>query len=368
MGQARKIYFNTLFAHLRVFGFKNSFWKLIFVIPPLYIFTHLTLLLDNIFFHKHSTVTVNKPVFIIGAPRSGATFLHHLLTNTNDLIGFKAWHIIFPALTARIIFKPFIKLAIKLNRTELCPESTGHGIFLDQNEEEEFLFLNKLDTQFAIITSALAFDDKEYPELRFCDQQPEAHRKSSVLFLKKCFQRQIYYMKKERIVAQTHFSSHRVSTLLEIFPDAKFIHLVRSPLETIPSHLSLNRNILDLQWGLNNIPPNRLRRYYFRRYKYDADIYHYLRTIKVRPEFQNNLLTLRYDDLITNLYESFERINEFIELEPSEELKSTVKTQAAKQKDYVPKHKVLPLEDFGLTTDKIIKDLSFVFDEYNFTT
>ena len=45
------------------------------------------------------------------------------------------------------------------------------------------------------------------------------------------------------VVAKNPAFSQRIPQLLKVFPEAKFIHLVRNPLETIPSRLSLIRAI-----------------------------------------------------------------------------------------------------------------------------
>ncbi|NEQ84727.1 MAG: hypothetical protein F6K26_32635 [Moorea sp. SIO2I5] len=63
----------------------------------------------------------------------------------------------------------------------MIPDDIGNRIYLDR-VEEELLFLHQADTQFVLLTTPLAFDDQEHPELRFHDQQPASRRRSSVKF------------------------------------------------------------------------------------------------------------------------------------------------------------------------------------------
>ena len=231
-----KMYYRILISCWKTFGFGLSFLRWSLLLPFFIFFTNLTLFLDRIFFPKYRKIVIKKPVFIIGHPRSGTTFLHHLLTQSKDYTTLKTWHILFPSLTARALLKPLVNYLIQTKHSSIVPDDIGHGVSLDKVEEEELLFLHKGDTQFVFVTTPLAFDEREHPDIRFHDQQPESRRQNSVRFFESCLQRHIHYTGKEQVIAQIHFSTHRIKTLLETFPDAKFIYLVRSPFETIPSH------------------------------------------------------------------------------------------------------------------------------------
>lgn len=361
-----KIYFRIIITTWKSFGSRSLFWVVILLFPVFWGFTRLTLFLDLLIFQKVSKISIKQPVFIIGNPRSGTSFLHHLLTDIGDFAAFETWHLLFPSITVRVLFKPLINLLEK-NISSIIPDEIGHGVAINQVEEEEMLFLHQLDTQFVFQLTPLAFDDQEHPELRFYDQQPNSRRHSSAKFFKSCLQRQLYYLKRERVIAQIHFSTHRIKTLLETFPDAKFIYVIRSPYQTIPSHLSLTRNLFDYIWKLKRIPSDKLRRYFERRYLYDVDIYRYFHNLMINHEIpKDQLMILPYDLLCSSLTDAFDKIVSFTEIQPSQKLQQFVAKKAQKQKDYQRKHTVMELEDFGLTKEKIREDLSFVFEEYCF--
>ncbi len=362
-----QVYYRIVVSAWKTFGLGSIFWRWALFMPIFMAFTHFTLFLDRIFFPQYRKIQVKKPIFIIGHPRSGNTFLHKLLTQTDEFVAFQTWHILFPSLTARGLVKPFINYLIKKNKSSLIPDRVGHGVALDKIEEEELLFFHKLDTQFVWARSPLGFDDQENPEFRFHDLQPLSRRRNSINFFKGCLQRQIYYTGKEQVILQTLQSVHRIKTILETFPDAKFIYLVRSPHETIPSHLSVLWFLLDLQLGVKNIPPDKLQRYIDRRYRYNIDLYRYFYDLQKNQEIDSDkVMIVRYDKLRSDLKKTFTEIVNFTGIEPSDELKQTVQQKDGSQKDYQRKHQLIKLEEFSLSQEQITKDFAFVFEEYGF--
>ena len=361
------VYFSILKSCWKNFGLGTTFLQWLFLFPLFLIFTYLTLWLDRIFFPQYRQTNFEEPIFIIGNPRSGTTFLHCLLTQTGEFAAFKTWQLFLPALTARTLFRPLIDYLIQNDLQTLVPAQVGHELALDRVDHDEFLFFYQLDTQFVTALSPLALDDREYPELRFHDRQPEPRRRRSVEFLRGCFQRQLVYTQTKQVIAHLHFSIQRIQTLLETFPDAKFIYLVRSPFDTISSHLTLNYNALKYRKITQKISPDKLKLYLDRRYRYDIELYRYfskLRQDRVIPE--DRLLILKYEELRSSLPNAFAKIVSFTGIKPSEQLRQAVEVQAQIQKNYKRQHKVMSLEEFDLTEEQIANDLSFVFEEYGF--
>ena len=360
------IYYRILISAGQTFGLRLIFWRWLLFLPLYLFFTRLTLWLDRIFFPQHQQVEIKQPVFIIGNPRSGTSFLHNCLTKTDDFVAFKTWEIFFPALTARVLIKPIINYLIRHNLTQIMPESSGHGLYLDRVEHDEFLFVHRLDTQFLLLLSPLGLDEREYPELRLYDLQPDSRRHASVEFFRQCLKRQVYYTKKQRVIAHIHFSTCRIKTLLEAFPDAKFIYLIRSPHETIPSHLTLEYNTFKDRNRIDRIPQAKLERYFQRRYLYDIELYRYFYDLYTQGEIPSeNVMILPYSQLCQNLAASFEQIKQFTQIEPSRQLQQAIEQQAAKQKQYQRQHKIIDLQQFGISQAQIALDFDFVFAEYD---
>lgn len=367
-----RLYKQAFSASWELFGPSRNFVFFLFVI--LFFMTHslftvTTLFLDNLIFPGFRKVKVKQPVFIIGHPRSGTTFIHHLFTQTNDMAAFTTWQLLFPAITARAIVKPIVRLLTRKKPMILIPESTGHQISLDSVEEDEMLFLHNHDTQFMLAGTPLGFVEDEYRELRFHDLQPASRRIRSALFLKSVFQRHIYYTGKTQIFAQTHFSTHRIKTLLEVFPDAKFIFMHRMPEKTLPSYFSLNYHTLDILWGMHRFSEKQQATFFNYRYKHSLELYRYFYDMWHGNEIdKKKVLIVPYDKLRHDLMPMFQSILDFTGIEASPELRAAVLRQAEKQKAYERPHKVKTLEDFGVDSRRLKTDFAFLYADDPFGT
>lgn len=362
-----KIYFKILAATWTIFGVNKTFVRILFFWPLNNFINSIFFLLDNLFYPGYRREKVEKPVIIIGHPRSGSTFLHRVLTQTHDFVCFEFWQILFPSLVGRKISSPIIRFLIKRGKDVIIPEKAGHKQLLGSVEEEELLLYKLLNTPFVAVYTPLAFSDSDFDELVYADRQPLKIRRKTTGYLRKCFKRQMYYLKKRQVVANMNFSAMRIQSLLEEFPDARIIYLVRSPYETIPSHLTLDRQVFDHLWGLEHIPPEPLNRYFERRYQYDVEYYRYIEDL-----IENGVLTpsqfmsLTYDVLKNDLEGAIKAIVEFTGIELSKELNRKIQKQVEAQQSYRHKHSNLTFEDFGLSKERIANDLSFVFDKYGF--
>ena len=388
------MYLKILSSCLDTFGIGVWFFYYLVKIPIVIIYINISLFLDNIFFPKYRHVKIEKPIFIIAHPRSGTTFLHTILTKTEDFLVFKNWELNNPSLTIRkflrhskrlqflfsLIFDfrstpELVKRAIK-NKKERIGETDKNdkiGGTVQSHErklkaiaqEEEILFIHALDTQFLPTVTPIGFVKKGYPELCFNDEQP--HQEKSVLLLKDCFKRQIYLTGKKQIIAKMNFSLFRIKTLLKFFPDAKIIYIARSPLETIPSHLSLHRGLLDRYFGLNNIPGAKLQQYFEHRYQYNILFYKHFDYLMNNNEIpKNQILEITYNAIKNDLWNVIQRIKSFTNLDLSPELTDILKKQVKEQSSYKREHENLPLEAFNLTEDRIRSDFDFVFKRYGF--
>ena len=123
---------------------------------------------ERVYGRRLKTVRVERPLFIIGSPRSGTTFLHSLLLGTDEMVAFKAWQLFWPALLGRRILSRVVALRKRLGRSEIVPAWTGHRIDLDDYDEEEFLLFSRFDTPLKA-ASLLGLGDDDLIELEYPD-------------------------------------------------------------------------------------------------------------------------------------------------------------------------------------------------------
>jgi hypothetical protein len=280
------------------------------------------------------------------------------------MAAFEAWHILFPAISQRILLKPLIRYLTRKNITEIIPESAGHRIAIDKVEEEEMLFIHNRDTQFVIVETILGFADEDYRDLRFHDQQSRHRRIRSAKFLKGCFQRHIYYTGRTQIFAQTHFSTHRIQTLMEMFPDAKFIYMHRDPHETLPSYFSLSYNTFDILWGMHRFTQDQIYQFFEYRYQASRELYFYFHKLWHNGEInKRRVLVVRYERLRKDLMAVFDEIVSFTGIDATPRLNLAAARQAERQRRYERKHEVATLSRFGIDETRIRDDFAFFFEK-----
>ena len=69
--------------------------------------------LDHVVYPGFKKRKLDRPIFILGNPRSGTTFVHRFLLNSQRLCAFELWEMLLPAITARRMFgdAPFAEMA-----------------------------------------------------------------------------------------------------------------------------------------------------------------------------------------------------------------------------------------------------------------
>jgi hypothetical protein len=222
------------------------------VLPP---FTLLQLVhwiafkVDDVLFPDYRDIEVREPLFVVGLPRSGTTFLHRTLALDEDrFTTLRLWELLLaPAVVERKLVLGLAAFDRRLGRPagrlldwaegrvlgfmdELHPTSLGHP-------EEDYLFLLPAFGAFILI---LAFPG--HPRLDLLsrpDSAGDALRRSLVEFYHGCLQRHLYVVGTERrLLSKNPSFSPFVEALASRFPDARFVACVRDPREAVASQLS----------------------------------------------------------------------------------------------------------------------------------
>ncbi len=181
------------------------------------------------------TTIVKPPVFIIGHWRSGTTFLHQLLFLDSQ---FTAPTVIQTVIPEHFLFStkywvPVLKKAMPQKRpmdeVEMRP--------LDPMEDEWALL--RLGAP-SVPMLKLFFPS---PGIGFYSSTDEyiptgksliKWKKSILLFLNK-----ITFLTNKQIILKNPYHTPRISLLANLFPGAKFIHIVRHPYKIVPSAINM---------------------------------------------------------------------------------------------------------------------------------
>ena len=266
----------------------------------------------------------DDPIFVIGHWRSGTTLLHELLvldgrhTFPDTYACFAPNHFLVSAW----LFKPVIKFLLPSHRPM---DNMLAG--WDRPQEDEFALCN-MGVPSPYLTFVFPNHPPQYPEYLNLEGLPakDLNRwNSKLLWFLKC----LTLRKPKRIVLKSPPHTSRLKVLLELFPKAKFVHIVRDPCVIFPSTLNLWKRLYRDE-GLQMPKYAGLEEYVFhtfeRMYKaFDRDRH------LMAP---GQLCEVRYEDLISRPLEQMRRIYQELELGDFDAVRPAIETYMAAQKDY----------------------------------
>jgi len=64
--------------------------------------------LDHVFFPKLAKTRANRPIVLVGNPRTGTTFLQRFLTDNGFGSGIEVWRMLYPSLVMQTFLKPML--------------------------------------------------------------------------------------------------------------------------------------------------------------------------------------------------------------------------------------------------------------------
>ncbi|MGB8209931.1 MAG: sulfotransferase [Mycobacterium sp.] len=327
-----------------------------------------TLGLDHLFYPRLSKQPIDRPIFIIGNPRSGTTFLHRLLLGAGGLAAFELWEMLFPAITARKLLGRIVPRFDRLSPARYHPSDVHDTSLRGIETDDVAWFFRTLDGPFAW-AYFLAWQDTWGSELsrrEFGIEGVTARDEERFFrYHEACWRRNLTYKRANRILAKTSMLTMRLDALLKRYPDCKLVYVIRDPVEVIPSGMSLLASVLENGYDVwNRTREEDQRRWIENLYQASCDLlrfFHEAHSSGLIPE--RNLCVVRYSDLLQDLEPTMKRILDFIEVEPTQAFVEEVREQAERQRNYKSRHQHSP-EKFDLGPERIRSDLAFVYDAF----
>lgn len=331
----------------------------------------LGFLLDDLLFRSWRHVEVKEPLFILGLPRSGTTFLQRLLAKDQEkFTSMKFWEIAFaPSITQKkfwlalgkldsLLGRPVKKLILSVENRMLAKLGRIHASGLFEAEEDEFILLHIFSTSF--LTAVFPFEDDLRPLMRFDDDLDPDCRARIMAFYKRCVQAHLFvFGRGRRYLSKNPSFSSKVVSLCETFSDANIVCMVRTPLEVLPSTISL----LTSYYNLFMSP---VEKYPQREFIY-ATMAHWYRhavdSLKDRPAEQKLILT--YGTLTENSDRAVRDLYERFGLCMTTTFDQILREESAKAQAYKSRH-AYSLEQVGLKREDVIADFQDVFERFGF--
>lgn len=195
-----------------------------------------------------ASTSMQPPIFIIGHFRTGTTYLHDLLCCDPDFGFPTTYECLMPS--HFLLTEPVARFWFNLFLPKTRPPDNVEVGF-DRPQEDEFALCN-LGLPSPLLSMALPRQgpvDTPYWDLGdISDTERRAWIDAFLWFI-----RRVTFRQEKQLILKSPTHTGRLRTLLELFPDARFIHISRNPLSVFPSTVHLWKSMNSTQ-GLQNPP------------------------------------------------------------------------------------------------------------------
>jgi hypothetical protein len=343
-------------------------FRLLVLVPLTYLFHSLFFFLDKILFPGLWAQKIEKPVFIVGHARSGTTLMHRLMAADEGRYNyFLYWEMFFPSL----IQKKIIRFLGKVDRAVLGeffykklkawddktfgPVRHIHNMSLWIPEEDDFVNNSTFFAAYWHLQAPLM----DTMDVFYLDRQSPARRRRVMNHWKECIRRQIYLNGGDL----THLSknpvySGRVASLIEAFPDARIVVMVRNPFECVPSNLKLMEgNYMGKGWSKADYAESLkvLEEQSYDCYRMPREV------LQANPDVPQ--IVVDYRKLVAEPKQTVEQIYGALGIEMSDAYRQEMDSRGQRAKKHKTKHSY-SAEEFGMDIERMQSELADFFEEY----
>lgn len=174
------------------------------------------------------------PIFIIGHWRTGSTFLHQLMNLDPNNAAPTLFQVALPDsfLVSYPYYKPIMKTLVDKTRPM---DKVKLG--MDEPQEDEYAIYRITD--FSPLEKLVFPESTDYFLLheKTFTLMGEAQNKWEKRLM--TFYQKLFYKTGKTIISKNPFNSFRIPTLARLFPGARFIHIVRNPIDVVPSTINM---------------------------------------------------------------------------------------------------------------------------------
>jgi omega-hydroxy-beta-dihydromenaquinone-9 sulfotransferase len=265
----------------------------------------------------------DSPIFIIGHWRSGTTLLHELLVLDKRYTYPTTYECLAP--NHFLISARFVTMFRFLMPAKRPMDNMIAG--WDRPQEDEFAFCN-MGLPSPYLTMTFPNEPPQYTEyLTLEGLEPADLDRWKAGFT--WFLQRVTFRDPKRIILKSPPHTGRVKTLLELFPDARFVHIVRDPYAMFASTLKLWKTLYKFE-GLQVAHHRGLDEYVFSCFE---KMYEKLeRDRALIPPAQ--LFEVRYEDLVSDPIEQMRQLYEQFNLGEFDVALPKLQAYFADKKDY----------------------------------
>ncbi len=300
-----------------------------------------------------ATVIETPPIFILGHWRTGTSLLHKLLSLDPQFTYPTVFEVYNPE--TFLTTGKILEERLEQMKAEKRPMDNMMVSYKDPAEDE--FALNTLSLKSPLLGWAFPENENYFEKYLTFHEISEPKRnewkEDFLYFLKK-----LTLKNNKQLLLKSPHHTARIKTLLEIFPDAKFIHIRRNPYDTFRSTYSLYKNTVsklgfcerDLTADMNAV----INRFEI--------MYRFFMEEKKQIK-ENHLFEISFEELEQDFTAGIEKIYNGLHLPGFETYKPLLTEYLNKQKDYKKNiHKAIPND----WKQKINEKWKFCFEEWNY--
>lgn len=326
----------------------------------------LFLVLDEVLFPAWRRTPLRAPLFVVGHARSGTTLMHTLLSRDPQWSFFRTWEMFLPSITQKKMVDGLVALDRKLGRPlarrlqafedrAFAKGRQMHPMGLANPEEDEFLLL----LAFATPVLAMLFPyQSELNRLFFFDRLPARQRRRVLDFYEDVVRRQLWLRGGTHHLSKNPVFVGKLASLVERFPDARFLVMERHPYETIPSILKM----MERNWKAVGCDRETIRREL--RVLGELSFDYYTRALEVLdPLPPERRAVVMYPDLVAQPAKTLEQVYAQLGLRLSPAFARSLEAEERRSREHRSEH-VYSLEEYGIPRAEIRARLAPLFDRF----
>ncbi|MGA9751535.1 MAG: sulfotransferase [Acidobacteriota bacterium] len=284
------------------------------------------------------------PIFILGHWRSGTTYLHNLLAKDRHLGFVTTLQAFYPAVTLQSLW--LLPLLRRL------PPQKRHGdnvlVGLEDPQEEEFALaiLSPLSLYHFITFPRSSY--RLFSEAVLFEGVPDTLKAEWQRAYLRILKTATLIAGGRRLVLKNPCNAARIPQLLELFPEAKFIHIYRNPCRV---YYSTRHYFLSglAQSQLQSVTPAELDEAVF--HFYEGMMRKYWATKDLIPE--GNLVEIRYEEFERDPLRSLAEIYEGLKLPGFDGAKEAFEGYIASQASYQQNRFSADPEELAAVTERL---------------
>jgi hypothetical protein len=285
-------------------------------------------IMEGVVFSRQIThVTLNAwPIFILGHWRSGTTLLHNLLSLDRQFGFLNLYQTLFPGhflLTERWMTRLMARRLPVARPVDMMPLAWD----LPQEDETALLIMTLCSPYLSV-----AFPDQPARFSRFgnlasglTERELVKWKRAFVTLLRKAALRN----SGRPLILKSPTHTSRIPLLLQLFPQARFIYLVRDPYQVYGSTIRLRRSMCEIN-AFTRAAPVDLEKQVLDDYMKMYHAYHLHRALIDRAQ----LVELKYESLVADPASTIGAIYEKLELCGFDEVKPKIELQLAELRQH----------------------------------